>query len=722
LEDVIQVENQFYVLATSSLADDRTRVLKYGETFAVFNRWGDVESIGLGEQGLYHRGTRHLSRLALRMADKVPQLLRSTIQDDNAFLTLDMMNSDAYRDGQLLLPRGSVHLFRSKFLWQDVCYDKLRLANFCCNPIETSISLDFAADYADIFQVRGTKRTRTGKVLPAVLEDDCVVLSYQGLDERLRRTRLWFSPTPLRITRSSARFAVTLAPKEETSIAITITCEQEKSSRETVDFGAAMSRALSSLEEVKLQFCRVTSSDVRFDAWLSRSQADVLMMINGNPEGAYPYAGVPWFNTVFGRDGILTAMECLWAAPWIAKSVLKYLAETQATSTIPDQEAEPGKILHEMRHGEMANLKEVPFGRYYGSVDATPLFVILAGKYLDCSADLPFIKEIWPNLLAALDWIDTYGDVDKDGFVEYRAKSEKGLTQQGWKDSYDSVFHEDGALASPPIALCEVQGYVYGARKAASQIATRLGFADLAQELDRKAQVLRKQFELSFWDEELGVYVLALDGEKKACRVRSSNAGHCLWTGIASLTQAGRLARTLLSEGLFCGWGIRTIGSSEARYNPMSYHNGSVWPHDNAIIASGLARYGFKQEALRILGALFRAGTFMELNRLPELFCGFHKRSDLEGPTLYPVACSPQAWAAASPYMLLESCLGITVQPVERRVEFSSPELPEGIDQIDLTNLRVGELSVDLRLRRNDGKVSVDVLRADENIKIRIHK
>jgi glycogen debranching enzyme len=722
LEDVIQVENQFYVLATSSLADDRTRVLKYGETFAVFNRLGDVESIGLGEQGLYHRGTRHLSRLALRMADKIPQLLRSTIQDDNAFLTLDMMNPDVYRDGKLLLSRGSIHLFRSKFLWRDVCYDKLRLANFCSYPVETSISLDFAADYADIFQVRGTKRARFGEMLPAVVEGDCVVLSYQGLDERLRRTRLQFSPAPVRITQNFVRFAVTLDPKEETSIAITTTCEQEKSSPETADFGAAVSHVLSSLEEIKRQFCRIKTSDSRFNAWLSRSEADVLMMISGNPEGAYPYAGVPWFNTVFGRDGILTAVECLWAAPWIARSVLRYLAETQATSVIPDQEAEPGKILHEMRHGEMANLNEVPFSRYYGSVDATPLFVILAGRYLDCSADVPFIKEIWPNLLAALDWIDTYGDADKDGFVEYRAKSEKGLTQQGWKDSYDSVFHEDGALASPPIALCEVQGYVYGAKKAASQIAKQLEFVDLAQELDRKAQALRKQFELSFWDEKLGVYVLALDGEKKTCRVRSSNAGHCLWTGIASQARASRLARTLLSEELFCGWGIRTIGSGEARYNPMSYHNGSVWPHDNAIIASGLARYGLKQEALRILSALFEAGTFMELNRLPELFCGFHKRSDLEGPTLYPVACSPQAWAAASPYMLLESCLGITFQPAERLVEFSSPKLPEGIDQIDLTNLRVGKHSVDLRLRRNGDEISADVLRADGDIKIRIHK
>ena len=722
MEDVIRVKDQFYVLATSSLADDRTRVLKYGETFSVFSRLGDIESLGLGEQGLYHQGTRYLSRLVLRLGGKVPQLLRSTIQNDNASLTLDMMNPDMHRGGHLILPRGSVHLFRAKFLWQDVCYDKLRLANFSLEPIKTSISLEFAADYADIFQVRGTKRERTGDLLPTVVENDCVVLSYQGLDGQFRSTRLRFSPMPAQISQNAVTFAADLEPKQETSIYITTSCEQQKARRSIVGFEQAMSEALRRSEQVRLQFCRINTSDRRFNSWLSRSEADLHMMINGNPEGAYPYAGVPWFNTVFGRDGILTAMECLWAAPWIARSVLKYLAGTQASEIIPDQEAEPGKILHEMRHGEMANLKEVPFGRYYGSVDATPLFVMLAGAYLESSGDLPFVKDIWPNILAALDWMDVYGDADGDGFVEYQAKGRQGLVQQGWKDSHDSVFHQDGSLASPPIALCEVQAYVYGARKAAARIASRLDLFELSGRFDREAEVLRERFEIQFWDEELGLYVLALDGRKKPCRVHSSNAGHCLWTGIASREAASRLSKTLLSESLFCGWGIRTIGSGEVRYNPMSYHNGSVWPHDNAIIASGLARYGHKQEALQVLGGLFDAGTFMDLNRLPELFCGFHRRSDWEGPTLYPVACSPQAWAAGSPYLLLQACLGITIHPAEQVVELCSPQLPDAIDQIELTNLRVGDFSIDFRLQREGSETTLDVLRADGAIKVDLHK
>jgi glycogen debranching enzyme len=714
LEDVIQVENQFYVLATSSLADDRTRVLKYGTTFAVFNRIGDVESIGLGEQGLYHQGTRHLSRFALRMGDKMPQLLRSTIQNNNAFLTLDMMNPDVYGENGLILPRGSVHLFRSKFLWQSSSYDRLRLSNFSTSPVETLISLDFAADYADIFQVRGTKREKTGELLSPIVNDDSVVLAYRGLDGRVRRTILQFSPSPERISENSADFRVSLEPKEESAISVVINCEQEPR-RTTVDFDGAMNETLAALEQVRMQFCRVTTSDARFNAWLSRSEADVMMMINGNPEGAYPYAGVPWFNTVFGRDGILTAMECLWAAPEIARSVLKYLASKQATSVIPEQDAEPGKILHEMRRGEMANLKEVPFGLYYGSVDSTPLFIMLAGAYLDRSDDLSFIQEIWPNIQAALDWIDTYGDVDQDGFVEYQAKNDKGLSQQGWKDSFDSVFHRDGTLASAPIALCEVQGYVYAARLSAARIARELGRLDLAEQQERKAESLKSSFERAFWDEELGTYVLALDGAKKPCRVRSSNAGHCLWSGIASQSKAGRLVRTLMSEELFCGWGIRTLGSDEVRYNPMSYHNGSVWPHDNAIIAAGFARYGYREEALRVLEGLYEASGFMELNRLPELFCGFHKRSDAEGPTLYPVACSPQAWAAGSLYMLLESCLRITVDSDTKVIEFAAPQLPPSVDRLELSGLSVGDQSVDLCVRRDGQEILVNVVGAKKN-------
>jgi glycogen debranching enzyme len=710
LEDIIQVENQYYVLATSSLADDRTCVLKYGETFAVFNRLGDIEGIGVSEQGLYHRGTRYLSRLALRLNGSVPQLLRSTIHEDGSLFTIDMMNSDVYRSGRVIVPRGALHVFRSKFLWKEACYEKIRVANFGLEPFDASLSVLFAADYADIFQVRGVKRQGKGDILPPEVNGHEVVLSYRGQDREVRRSRLEFFPAPPRLSSDSATWLFTLAPREEKSLNITVTCQGESREPQSISFDESMHKSVQEQQEMRSQFCSMTSSHAAFNRWLSRSASDVQLMIRGNPEGAYPYAGVPWFSTVFGRDALVTAMQCLWAAPWIAESVLKYLALHQAVEVIPWREAEPGKILHEMRHGEMANLNEVPFGLYYGSVDSTPLFVLLAGMYLDRTGDRDTIETIWPNILAALDWIDQYGDADHDGFVEYQARSEKGLIHQGWKDSHDAVFHSDGTLANAPIALCEVQAYVYGARLAAARIAESLGQTELAQKQILQAQRLQQQFESEFWDDNLGSYVLALDANKKACRVLTSNAGQALITGIVSPERAARLAATLFDEDLFCGWGLRTVASNEIRYNPMSYHNGSVWPHDNSLIAAGLARYGYKEQAGHLLAAILEASTFMELNRLPELFCGFHKRPGVEGPTLYPVACSPQAWSAGAAYLLVNACLGMTFSVANKTVHFWKPHLPSFIDEIRLEGLQIGEASMDLKVQRISTGVMVEVL------------
>jgi glycogen debranching enzyme len=452
----------------------------------------------------------------------------------------------------------------------------------------------------------------------------------------------------------------------------------------------------------------VTSNPI-FNEIVCRSIADLRMLSTDTPQGPYPYAGIPWYSTTFGRDALVTALQMLWLDPSTARGVLHRLAALQAKVDDPESDAQPGKILHEMRAGEMAALREVPFALYYGTVDSTPLFVLLAGLYAERTGDYETIRAIWSNLEAALAWIDGPGDKDRDGFVEYHRETADGLVNQGWKDSFDAVFHADGRLAEGPIALAEVQGYVYAAKRALARCAAQIGWGEHARELNAQADRLAARFEESFWSAELGTYALALDGAKAPCLVRSSNAGQVLFSGIARPERAREVAAMLLTPQFFSGWGIRTIARREARYNPMSYHNGSVWPHDNALIALGLARYGHHSEVEQLFKGMFDAACYMDLRRLPELFCGF-QRGPRRGPTLYPVACNPQAWASATPLSLLEASLGLQINATTEEVRFVEPHLPAFLDEVVVRNLAVGRSSLDFSVRRQGSGTSVQIL------------
>lgn len=701
---------QFFIPAAASLQERRPRTLKHGDTFAVFDHNGDALSGPGSPEGLYHRDTRYLSHLYLTIAGQRPMLLSSTLRDDNATLTCDLTNPDLFdAEGRLVLEHDLLHLRRSRFLWNGTCHERIAIRNFDDRSRQVRIDIAFAADFADLFEVRGTQRARRGTLQRPEMTAHQVKLAYLGLDGRRRQTTLRFDPAPQELTADHAGFVFDLAPREVRTMVLEIACDGASERPVRPAFLRALRDARRALRSSASRATAIITSNDIFNEAVRRSVSDLYMLVTDTAEGPYPYAGIPWFSTVFGRDALITALETLWLDPSIARGVLQHLAANQATGFDPEADAEPGKILHEVRHGEMAELREVPFRRYYGSVDSTPLFVMLAGAYLERTGDLVTLRRLWPNIEAALGWIENHGDRDGDGFVEYGRQTQEGLINQGWKDSHDSVFHADGTLARGPIALAEVQAYAYGAWRAAAYVARALGHPERAARFDRCAEALRADFDAAFFDAALGTYVLALDGEKRPCRVRSSNAGHALLTGIALPDRAACVASTLMGPTLFCGWGVRTIASSEARYNPMSYHNGSVWPHDNALIAAGLARYGFKREAARIFEGLFAASTYIDLRRLPELFCGF-ARQQTRGPTFYPVACMPQAWAAAAPCYMLQACLGLGFDPERLHVTFDEPTLPDFLSEVALRNLRLDGGAADVALRRSGAKVVVDVL------------
>jgi glycogen debranching enzyme len=714
-EDAI-AEGAFYIPAKAPPTRPR-RTLKHGDSFIIIDGHGDIGATAGGTDGLFHCDTRFLSRLELQVNGMPPLLLGSNIRDDNSVLSVDLTNPDIYRGGRIVLERDRLHIVRTTFLWQSTAYQRLGVKNHGESAIKIHLVLGFGNDFADLFEVRGLTRKRRGTATTRVIGTDRVNLNYQGLDDRERGTALLFEPPPTRLDEHAASYRLTLAPKAGFAIFLSVECSDPEGGRQLPLFKAMLESRRALRAATRHTATVVTSNDV-FNEVLCRSMADLYMLMTDTAQGPYPYAGIPWYSTTFGRDGILTALEMLWLDPGIARGVLRRLAAYQAMTTDPASDAQAGKILHEMRGGEMAALREVPFGLYYGSVDATPLFVMLAGLYVERTGDDATLEALWPAMLSALDWIDKYGDRDGDGFIEYARMSEEGLVNQGWKDSYDAVFHANGELACGPIALAEVQGYVYAAKRLAATCARRLRLEHRAIELDEQAEQLASRFEEAFWCPELETYALALDGAKMPCRVRTSNAGQLLFTGIVRADRATKLTEGLLRPHFFSGWGIRTVSSTERRYNPMSYHNGSIWPHDNALIALGLARYGFKQAVAQILAGMFETAAYMELRRLPELFCGFQRRRG-RGPTLYPVACSPQAWAAGAPFLTLQACLGLEFDPGGNEIRLRNPQLPAFLDEVALTNLKLGASSVDLAIRREpEGGVSLRVTRTSGSVRV----
>ncbi|MBT3069315.1 amylo-alpha-1,6-glucosidase [Rhodomicrobium sp. Az07] len=712
-------QSPFYIASAGAPSRPRC-ILKQNDCFVVMDNYGDIGCASDEASGLYSRDTRHLSKLMCCVNGEMPLLLGSTTRDDNLNMRADLTNPDIHFDGQgIEILKDTVHIKRTIYLHNGGLAQRNAFYNHGAEPVSLDLDFHFDADFADLFEVRGMRRPARGSLKKEVVGKDKVKLQYTGLDGKVRETTLTFQPTPVELTETTARFKVALAPRETERLYVAIRCDGDVQPAAD-SFLWGLFHARRDLVGKPGEIASVETSNAVVNEIICRSLADLRMLMTKTTDGKYPYAGIPWYSTTFGRDGLITAMQLLWFDPSVARGVLKRLARFQATTFDDAADAQPGKILHEMRGGEMAALGEVPFGLYYGSVDSTPLFVLLAGLYVARTGDIAFLREIWPNVLAALDWIDGPGDPDGDGFVEYARANQNGLVNQGWKDSHDAVFHADGSLAEGSIALVEVQGYVYAALKVAGNCAKLLGEIERADTLIAKAELLRLRFEAAFWCDDLRTYALALDGKKRPCRVRTSNAAQAMATGIMMPERARQVAHDLLRPRFNSGWGIRTVASGEARYNPMSYHNGSIWPHDNAIIAIGLARYGLTQGIAPIFEGLMQAASYMDQRRLPELFCGFPRRRS-RGPTLYPVACSPQAWASGAVFQLLQAVLGLHYSLPNRTITLRNPVVPMSIGEIAIRNMRLGDASISFTVRpERSGNVSVGVLERTGKINIAV--
>ena len=649
---------------------------------------------------------RHLSRLTLTIASLRPLLLAATPRDDNLLLTVNLTNPDVRGEaGRVTLPRGTLHITRSRFIWAGVCHEMIRVRNFALSTVTVELVLRFGSDFENIVDVRAQRRVDAARARFERVEEDSVVQGCLGADEVVRETVVDCHTKPDVISADSLRYRLQLGSRAEKTITLAIGC---RSAQHPVQI-ATFTRSLAAAEEMARTDgrprCDVLSSDATFNSWLNRATADIGMMLTATPQGRVPAAGLPWLDAIFGRDAIITALQTLWLWPDIARSVLRHLAARQCDDSAQGHGAEPGKILNEARDGFPPD--------YYG-IDTTPLFVMLASAYYARTADRDFITELWPAITAALRWIDVYGDVDGDGFIETRPRG-TAPAQTGWKSSPDAVFHADGRLALGPLAMCEVQGYVYAARLGAARIARSLGEMPRAIALVEGAEALQARFNSAFWCDDIQTFALALDGDKQPCRVRTSNPGHCLYTGIAHAERARQIIAGLGDEQMFSGWGVRSVAESELRYNPMSYHNGAVWPHDNALVAMGAARYDDKAFALRIVNAHFAAAKHFDLMRLPELFCGFRRRGD-EAPLQFPVACAPQSVSAGATFLMLQSVLGLSIDALERRIVLSHPAMPDDFDEISVRNLSVADASVDFSVRRHAGSVSVSVDRREGKI------
>jgi glycogen debranching enzyme len=720
-------EDEWYVSASSISAHVRKLVLKDNDAFLVADRRGDFPSTMPGEFGYYRGSTRFLSQMEVRLHGDLPLVLEATTTDEDARLVVELTNGETWDLGARKLPANTIHFRREILLDGDVLYQRLRLHNFDLEPMDLELALHFDSDFADMFEVRGTRRRERGKMQPARHSPRELVLSYLGLDGRQRRTRIHVEPDATECSEHRFLFPLRLLPGEDREVVVRVEPFEDEGEpsapaepTDRTSFVVPSQRARSARDRIEHLPSLETNHD-GLNRILDRAVRDLVTMLSDTPYGLYPYAGIPWFCAPFGRDGAITALQLLPWIPEVSRGVLTFQARHQATDFDDFTDREPGKIFHELRTGEMAALHEIPFVPYYGTADATPLFLILLAQHVAVTHDLALLDSIWPNALAAFEWIERHGDLDGDGFVEYRSRSSLGLRNQGWKDSFDGISHEDGTLAEPPIAVCEVQAYVVRAYHECAALAELRGETELARTWRARSDVLRRRLHERFWLEDRGYFALALDAEKRPCRVLTTNAGHVLWAGAADEVIGKRMASILTGPELSSGFGLRTLGTTARRFSPLGYHNGSVWPHDNAIVAEGLRRYGNHAGFFEVLTSVLNALETTTDGRVPELFCGFERKPGAP-PIPYPTACAPQSWASGAMLHFVRTMLGLSVDGATATVVFDDPVLPSWLRWIEVRNLAVPGGSMDFTAVRGRMSCSIEVLSKPESVRVLVRQ
>jgi len=711
------VEGAAPVLVTDLAS--KTLAVKEGDTFLYSDLEGNLDHGGSYGLGLYTRDTRFLSHFRMTIGGRDPVLLSSS--SERGYMShVDLTNPDLYDGDRIVVPQQTLNIRRIRVI-NGRLFERVRVKNYNAFAVSIDVTFVLGADFADIFEVRGMLSPEHPVPEIPTLEDSRVVFGMTGRDGTRRQTRVEFATQPDDLRAEGrivhATFRLTLGPYQTKLLGFTIEPISGTETPPALEFDVAVHQLRRSYEEWEQASTQVITDNELFNELLDRSLRDLRALYTETEDGHIIAAGIPWYVTIFGRDSLIASHQLLSINPRPARETLAFLARHQGTQVDDWRDEQPGKILHEIRRGELAGAGVVPHTPYFGSVDSTPWFLVLYGQHLRWTGDVAFAEELLPAAEAALAWIDEYGDLDGDGFVEYLCRSAGGICNQGWKDSHDSVVHADGRIAEPPIALAEVQAYVYMAKERMADVYLTLGRERDADRLIGQAEELRRRFNEAFWMEDERYFAGALDADKRQVRTVTSNPGHGLYCHIVDDDKAAALAKRLLAPDMFSGWGVRTLSKSAVAYNPMSYHNGSVWPHDNALIAAGFKRYGFVRSTNRVATALFDAAIQADYMRLPELFCGFTRRTP-NRPVSYPIACSPQAWAAGSPFLMLQAMLGISARSHVNLLTVNKPNLPTWLNTVEVRNLAVGGSRISLLFRREGEITSFSVLSREGDVRV----